>query len=968
MQIGEKLYGFAVKDKKFINEIGADVYIMEFIKNGARLLYLDRDEDNKTFSISFKTVPTDSTGVFHIIEHSVLCGSEKFPVKDPFVELLKGSLNTFLNAITFQDKTMYPVASRNDKDFYNLVEIYLDAVFAPTVVKDKKAFLQEGWHYEIEEDGSLNYKGVVLNEMRGDYSSADTVSDRLMNEMLYPTSCYGYDSGGDPSEIVKLTYEQFKDTHARYYHPTNSYVFLDGAVKLDEILPLIASYLDRYERAELPAADFDIPTEDATRAPEKRSTVYEIAPGETTENKARMALGFPASSYSERRRNYALGILYGTLLSTNESEIKKAIVNSGLCEDISVSIHDGILAPSVSIDFINILDGREEELRRLFFDTVSDIGKRGIDREQLSASINSCEFKMREKDFGTFPLGLVYAIISLESNLYSDDPVLNYSFEEDYEALRKELSGRYFEELMLDVFSEENCKATLYMTPSATLGAERAEKERLELEAILKGLTKEEIEQIKRTASELEAWQAAPDADEAMATIPKLTLEDIPATVRRTPEEVATVDGVTVIKHPLSTAGIVYADLFFDITDVEKEELPYWYLLCSLLTNLKTAEHSAASLQSLIKSELGSLSATVTSIARHKEGGLDNRIYLNVSVSVLKSKCPSVAKILDEVLYSTLFEEREAVRNIIKQIVISNEESFVAAGHRAALARAQASASVEGAVGEYFSGYESHRVIKALSQSFDEKYPEMIKRISALLPDALDKARLTVSITGEADEEFVRSLIAIPKKCEKGAPVCKIEPMPVVNEGIIIPSRVSYAVRASNLFKLGYGIIGEYDAIRCLLGFEYLWSEVRVKGGAYGSGMVCGISGNVGFYSYRDPTPKRSLGCYLDISDFLVKLADEDPDLTKFIIGAVGDAEPVVTPRTAGYTATVRFLRGIDHEKRALLRRELLATDRQSLLRAAELVRAVNEAGAICVFGNKESLSEMPELERILEL
>lgn len=968
MTVNEKLYGFTVKDKKFIKEIGADVYVMEFEKNGARLLYLDRDEDNKTFSISFKTVPTDSTGVFHIIEHSVLCGSEKFPVKDPFVELLKGSLNTFLNAITFQDKTMYPVASRNDKDFYNLVEIYLDAVFCPIVVKDKNAFLQEGWHYVIEEDGSLNYKGVVLNEMRGDYSSADTVSERQMNEMLYPTSCYGYDSGGDPSEIVKLTYENFKAAHARYYHPTNSYVFLDGRVNLSEILPLIASYLDRYERAELDARDFEILPEDGKRAPETRRTVYEIAPGESVENKGRMALGFPASVFSERKRNYALGILYGTLLSTNESEIKKIIVNSGLCEDIAVSMHDGIFAPSASIDFINVLDGKEEELRKLFFDTVKKIAKRGIDRDQLSASINSCEFKMREKDFGTFPLGLVYAIISLESNLYSDDPVLNYSFEDDYKELRSELSGRYFEDLLLDVFSEENCKATLYMTPSATLGEERAAEERRALDEIRSSLSEEQILDIKKTAEALETWQANPDSPEAMATIPKLTLADIPETITKTPEQVYECEGVTVIKHPIPTSGIIYTDLLFDISDTSAEELPYWFLLCSLLTNLKTDSHSAASLQSLIKSELGSVSFTVTSLTRHNGAADENKIYFCASASVLESKSESVARILSEILHSTVFDEREAIHNLLKQIVISNEESFIASGHRAALARAQASASVEGAVGEYFSGYESHRVIKALSRSFDEKYSETAEKMKELLSNALDRTRLTLSITGECDESFVKSLISLPGKAVKCAPVCKIKPMPAVNEGIIIPSRVSYAVRASNLFTLGYEMKGEYDAVRSLLGFEYLWSEVRVKGGAYGSGMVCGISGNIGFYSYRDPTPKRTLGCYEEIPEFLRELSEDEVDLTKFIIGAVGDSEPVLTPRTKGYIATTRYLRGLTYQRRVELRRELLSTGREALLHAAELVKTVNEKGAICVFGPKEALLDIESLDRILEL
>ena len=963
MKLNEKIHGFTVICAEYIEELQCDVYTLTYDKNGSRLLFIDREEDNKTFSITFKTVPTDNTGVFHILEHSVLCGSENYPVKDPFVELLKGSLNTFLNAMTFSDKTMYPVASRNDKDFLNLVAIYLDAVFHPLAVKRELAFLQEGWRYERGEDGMLEYKGVVLNEMRGDYSSADTVADKHVNEMLYQGSCYAYDSGGDPDEIVNLTYEDFCAAHKKYYHPSNSYIFLDGSIDVDKTLSLISSYLCEYERADVSGEDFDIPSVEPHIGLTRRAT-YEISPVEGPENKGRLVLGFSGGDFSDTVRNYAVFALSTTLFSTNEAEIKKKILASGLCEDILPSLRDGIRTTSFSLTFVNVKDGCAEELRRLFFDTVKEVAERGINREELAASINSFEFRIREKDYGTLPLGVVYAMSSMESYLYSDDPVSNFKYNSDLASLRAHLLDGYYENLLSEQFSEANCGATLYLDASATLGEQRAKEEKEALEKIAQGMSEEDLIAIDEKAEMLDEWQNAPDTPEATAKIPTLLLSDISEAVPKIPIECVEKNGATLLFHDIKSSGIVYTDIMIDVTDADKEELPLWFLICTLLSNLKTKRRDAATVQRIVKSELGSLEFSLTSITHRKSR--ETKIYFQISASALEHNKKALVDIVREVLLETEFDELDAVRKILRQIIISNEESFAASGHQTAICRASAAVSVESAVKEYYSGYESHVALKRVLDNIDVDFSALASKLSSILSASLVRSRLTVSLTGGYDEELVRALTEIARTEETSQPVCKIQPIPIRKEGIIIPSRVSYAVKVSNLYMLGEQTRPSLNVARSLLGYEYLWNEVRMKGGAYGAGMVYTNAANIGFYSYRDPTPERTLDCYTRVSEFLRDFVRDGEPLTKYIIGAIGDADPVLTPRMKGYISTMKYLRGIDYERDSEVRRRMLATDYEELLKIADLIDKASQNSAICIAASKEILEGMKEKPEVL--
>ena len=954
------IHGFKEISSVAISDIAATLHKMEHEKSGARLLYLEREDENKTFSIAFKTIPEDSTGVFHIIEHSVLCGSQKYKAKEPFVELLKGSLNTFLNAMTFPDKTIYPVASRNDKDFLNLMSVYLDAVFHPAILENKNVFLQEGWHYELDgENGELTRNGVVLNEMRGAFSSPDDLVYYNLSNMLYPDTCYRHDSGGNPKFIPELTYEEFLAAHKKYYHPSNAEIFLDGSVNLDSALAMIDSYLSEYDKEPI---HFEIETQNPIK-PVRREMKYEISPSESEENKTRMALGYLLCRYDEQEKNLAASVLMDTVCSSNESPLKKALIDSGLCEDITIAPYDSIKQNALGIELHNVKDGACDELYELFVNTVKKISSDGIDKSMLEASLNNLEFKTRERDFGTMPKGVIYAMSVLEASLYGGNPEQNLSFENSFSSLRKKLETDYFEKLLTEIFVDNEHRAMLIMYPSSTLGEENAKEEKRVLSEIKKSLSKEEIESIIATNEELKAWQQTPDTAEAIASIPQLKISDIGTDVPKIPQAVKSVDGVTVLAQDIATDGIVYAELYFDASDLTKEEIFDLRLLLSLMENVRTEKHSAIELQNQIKRDLGALSATMTSVTKKEKA----KIYVNVSVSALESKKDSMIDILREILYTSVYTDKAVIRNVLRQMKIASDESFITGGHLAGYHRAAAYVNSEAAVLEYYSGYEAHLSIKALDKNFDSEFDSLSARLSALAKRIFTRSRLTLSITAKPDDIFTKNLINSLDEGEPCELICSIQPFGIRREGIAIPAQAAYAESVSNLSLFGEKAVGSMNVARSLLNYGYLWNAVRVQGGAYGVGLLIRNNGNVGFYSYRDPSPKRTLDCYKESGKFLREFANSGEDITKFIIGAVGDTSPLMTPKLKGTVSATRYLRGITYEDECRARREILATDKSELLRIADIIDKALSTNAICVVGGKDKL-EACELDAILEI
>lgn len=954
MKTGDLLYGFRVTERRELPEIGAVMWRMVYEKNGAALIFLEREDENKTFAITFKTIPEDDTGVFHIIEHSVLCGSDKFPVKEPFVDLLKGSMQTFLNAMTFPDKTMYPISSRNDKDYLNLIDVYMDAVLHPTILSDPRIFRQEGWHLELSSaEEEMKCAGVVLNEMKGAYSSVDEVISEEMTKLMFPDLCYGKDSGGEPEAITTLSYEKFLYFHGKYYHPSNARIFLDGSVKLDEVLPLLDGYLSAYGYKKI---DASIPDQSPV-APAPAKKYYEISPAEDAAGKVRVALGYGAYRYDEQAKQIALSVLFDLLVGTNESPLKKALLSEGLCEDVNLYPYDGIRQSIVTLEIRNT----EEEKVPLLLERITRVFEEaaaGLDRARLTASLNSLEFRLRERDYGTLPRGLAYAISSLETWLYDGDPAQNLCFADTMATLRAEMENGYFERLLREVFLENPHRATLVMLPSKTLGEERAEKEKRRMAAWKTSLGEAGVRAVLRESEELRTWQQTEDSEEARATLPMLSISDISEAPEALPCEAADVEGIPLLYHDVSTDGIVYLELLFRANDLGREELLLLPLLSAVLGQLDTEKYGALALQDEIKTWLGGVNFAVDASDR-KDLADGAFVNLRVVVSALDGNRGKIVGILDEILHHTKFSDLDAIGHILRQVKLDSEESFVSSGHSAAIKRATAHFSVGSAVGELIAGYESYRFLKEKDKNFSACGEEIACALASLAKKLFTKERLFIGLTGRRETDFLSDLLAVMKS-DGVRPPERID-CPLLcakGEGIVIPAQISFAAMAA-CDTASYS--GAMSVAQKILSLEYLWNAIRVQGGAYGAGFGARRGGMFFCYSYRDPNAARSLARYREAADFLRKFAEGAPDLTKYIIGAVAASEPLLSPSMKGNVATSLYLQGVTYEDRMRLRREMTETTADDLRAIADRIEAASAGAALCVVGAKEALDACGE-------
>lgn len=950
MNVGERLHGFRVTRVRELSEIGATMVEMVYEKNGAQLVYLDREEDNKTFAIAFKTIPEDDTGVFHIIEHSVLCGSEKYPTKDPFVELLKGSLQTFLNAFTFPDKTMYPVCSRNDRDFLNLVDVYMDAVLHPQILKKPEIFYQEGWHYEWDGKGEVSYKGVVFNEMKGAYSSVDGLVEEKMSSLLYPDNCYGKDSGGNPVHIPELTYEKFLACHAKYYHPSNARIFLDGKMPLSEVLSKLDGFLCAYEPLSLCA---DIPLQ-APRGDVYAEDEYELGEGEDMEGKCRLTLGYMGFPYDAKREGVALSVISSVLCGSNEAPLKRALLSEGLCEDINFVQNDGIQQSSVEIDIRNIKEENIERIRDTVTAVLTEAAEGGLAPERMTAALNSLEFRLRERDFGRFPRGLVFAMASLESWLYGGDPAQNLCYDDTLAFLREHLTDGYFEDLIRRLFLENPHRATLLLRPSRTLAERRLADERRALAEARAAWSESDAQAVVKLNADLAVFQQQPDSPEAIATLPTLSLSDISPLPEKRPLTVETADGITVLRHDIATAGILYTNLYFSINDLTREELPVLSLLCHLFTNTATDERDTLALQDHIKTHLGYLSMT-PQILTVGTDPTRARVYLDVAAGVLSGNRHMLPEILRETLLCSHPDDKEQIRNILRQIKMEQEEFMLSAGHQVGVGCAMADLTSAGVAAEYTRGVAFYEWVKETERTFDGCADALVDTLRTLLSRLIVRERVTVSVTGACDEAFVRSLIAFlpvaPSACKIPAD-STLQPRGARRIGIRTPSQSSYAVAGC----LVPAYTGTMAVAEGLLSYEYLWNKIRVQGGAYGAGIVVRKNGFAFLYSYRDPDANRSLTVFDTVPAFLKTFAEGEEPIEKYIIGAIGSSEPLMTPRVMGEAANTDYLREVTYEDACRVRREMLSTTREDLRALSDVLAASYEGRAVCVVGGKDKV------------
>lgn len=941
-------YGFKIIRERALPEVDATLYEMEHIKSGASLIYLDRPDENKTFSIGFTTPPENDTGVFHIIEHSVLCGSKKYPMKDPFSELLKGSLNTFLNAMTYEDRTVYPVSSRCEKDFLNLVDVYMDAVLSPNLKENANIFRQEGWHYEYdEESGSLSINGVVYNEMKGAYSSPDELGIAKLQTALFSDCLYRHDSGGNPDHIPELTYEYFKAAHERYYHPSGARIILDGRMDLSKLLSLLDSHLSLYDKRER----IELVGRSAPRISPPETIRYEISENESEKGKARVLYGFVYSDYSSKEAHITASILCDLLCGSNASPLKRALLDKGLCKDASMYAMKS-REQTVVLEIRDADETRLDEIESTVKDVISSLARDGIEKDKLHANLNSIEFRMRERDFGTLPTGIAFAMSIYGSWIYGGAPEDALLFEDSINVVREKIDSDYFEKELLKMTLSNPHRATVIMLPDKELGKKSAEEERERLDRILSKMSKDELERIKAEDRSLKEWQDI-DESELAYLLPSLSLTDIPRKSSRPTMSPTTVDGIKIMKNSVKTNGIVYISLLFDASDLKNEELLTLSILSAALLNFPTESRDALSLQNDIKANLGSLYASFA-IGR-PEGVV--KPYLKIGASALRSKSDDLVRIIAD-LSTSKIEDEEEIKNLVAQIKSQIEDAIVSAGETFAMARVEASYSEAGAISEYLSGYEAYRMLTEIL-SDDAKISDLTKSVGELLTRLLTKERLTLFITGDVDDAFISSLLSIFKNGEK--PIKNEIALPAdKSEFISVPSKVAYAVIGGQSDRIKENL-GFLRVARSILSYEYLWNTVRVKNGAYGTGFVSKRDGSLAFYSYRDPAPQNSLNFYRESSDYLRALADSGEDISKFVIGAFGEYDLIVTPRVASAVATADYLAGWTAADEEKIKRDMLSTTAKDLYTVADIIDEALADSRIAIVGSAEHLASLPE-------
>ncbi|MBQ8554244.1 MAG: insulinase family protein [Clostridia bacterium] len=943
LTVGMNLHGFTVTRARAVAELNANLVEMAHDKTGAQLVWVDNGETNKLFSIAFKTLPEDSTGVFHILEHSVLCGSDKFPVKEPFVELLKSSMNTFLNAMTFPDKTMYPVSSRNEQDFMNLTEVYLDAVFAPAIRHNKNIFYQEGWHIEMDgPDSTPSYKGVVFNEMKGAMSSVDEVIMEGMLAATYPDTCYGFNSGGDPRVIPDLTYEQYMSMYRRCYHPSNSRIFLDGAVPLDRVLTLIDEYLSRFERSdEKHIIAHQVPT-----ACEK-TQYYEVSAADGTDNKAMLTLGKIIGSWQDVNRAYATDILADVLTGTNEAPLKRALLSAGLCQDMSMMADNSIAQPGMTLTVKNIDPANAPAIRELIRKTCQELCEKGLDREALEASINRYEFRVREPNE---PAGLMRCIMALNTWLHDGDPLICLVYDEAFAELRAMLDNGGYEKLLEELLIKEDDMVVLHTLPSTTLGEELRAEEAAKLTAIAANWTAEEKAAIIEENKALAAWQQTPDSPEQLATLPVLDLKEVSPDPVLLHTEESDVSGVKVLYHKAATNGIVHLNLYFNLSDCTLNELCALNMLSRLLGVLPTAKYGATQLQQAVKTHLGRLSF---SLDVKEKIGCPQRCtpVLRVNCSVMADKVDIARELICEILTATDFTDTARIREIALQADEQAKQLCIMAGHVLAMTAAQAHYSAASAVNEMLRGYTGVQWLHDLAANFDNKIGAHVSLIKEKLAAAVCRARLTLSVTANLEADVNSLLAALPagESCAPDAAYAIDLPM---KQGIRIPAQIGYGVLASDL---GCEWNGSALVAANILSLGYLWNVIRVQGGAYGCGLRIGRCIALA-YSYRDPTPARSLTMYREAADFLRAFVDSGERIDKFVISTIAETEPLMSPRDEGARADGEWFAGKTEAHLRQERAEILATDGKALLFWCDVLEHMAKTGAVCVVVHDEAL------------
>ena len=950
------LTAYEVLQQEDLSDLKSKGTLLKHKKSGARVLLMENDDENKVFTIGFRTPPSDSTGVPHIMEHSVLCGSREFPVKDPFVELVKGSLNTFLNAMTYPEKTIYPVASCNDKDFQNLMSVYMDAVFHPNIYKYQEIFKQEGWHYELEsEDAPVTINGVVYNEMKGAFSSPDDVLSRQIMTSLFPDTTYANVSGGDPLHIPELTYEEYLDFHRRYYHPCNSYIYLYGDMDVAEKLAWMdEAYLGKYEAIGL---DSEIKLQKPFEKPIEVTHKYSISSTESEENNTYLSYNTVIETALDEKLYLAFDILDYALVSAPGAPLKQALIDAGIGSEITGGYDSGTLQPTFSVIAKNTNPQEKEHFLAVIRETLEGLVKNGLNKKSLLAGINSSEFRYREADFGHFPKGLLYGIQCLDSWLYDDmRPFLHLEALDTYRFLKEQVETDYFEQLIQKYLLNNRHASVVIIEPEKGLNAKNEAALEKKLAEYKAGLSEDEIRKLIADTKHLKEYQETPSPKEDLEKIPMLARSDMKKEAAPFYNTELSVKGIPVVHHDIYSNGIIYLTMLFDIAHIPAEDIPYLGVLKAVLGYVDTKNYSYADFANEVNIHTGGISSTIGVYPSVKDKD-DYQVKFEVRTKALYDKLPEAATLMKEMLFTSNIDDEKRLYEIIAELKSRLQVSISSAGHSVASTRAMTYFSKAAAYKDTITFYET---LCDLEAHFDERKEALTAKLKEMVSSIFTKEHLLVSVTCEKDGlSIVETELEkfIPMLYETSGEEKQAEIVPVrKNEGFMDASQVLYVARAGNFRAHGFDYHGALRILKVIMEYDYLWINIRVKGGAYGCMNGYMKNGDTYFVSYRDPNLEKTNEIYDGIPAYIEQFTADERDMTKYIIGTISDMDVPMNPSTKGDRSMAAYLQNISYEEIQKERDQVIGATQEDIRGLRDMIASVLAENNLCVVGNEETL------------
>ena len=961
----ENIPAYEIVKQEKLTDIHSTGYLVRHKKTGARLVLIENDDENKVFSIAFRTTPKNSTGVPHILEHSVLCGSREFPLKDPFVELVKGSLNTFLNAMTYPDKTCYPVASCNDQDFQNLMHVYLDAVFYPNIYQKEEIFRQEGWNYHLEQkEGPLTYNGVVYNEMKGAFSSPDEVLDREIMNNLFPDNTYGVESGGNPENIPELSYEEFLDFHRTYYHPSNSYIYLYGNMDMEEKLRFIdEKYLSAFDALDVDSA---IKEQAAFSQVKELQIEYPVSESEEEEDNTYLSYNMVVGNAMDSTLGVAFDVLDYALLSAPGAPLKQALLDAGIGKEIYGDYSDGVLQPFFSIVAKGAKTSQKENFVSVVRNCLQDIVRNGIDKKAILAGINYMEFRYREADFGQFPKGLMYGLDIMGSWLYDDENAFSQvQLLSIYDRLKEAVNEGYFEKLIQKWLLDNTHGLILTLVPKRGLAAQREKELADKLEAYRSSLSDGQLEEMVEKTKALEAYQESEERPEDLQCIPMLKRSDIRKEVNGFSNEELQVDNSLFLYQDVCTNGIGYVNVMFEIRDMAVEKVHYLGLLKSVLGYVDTENYTYGQLFNETNARTGGIQCGVDVFDKADDPEAFRTMF-TIRGKALYPQMDFLFQMMEEILNTSKITDTKRLYEIIAEIKSRGQASLIGSGHQTAVLRGASYGSPMARFQDEMAGVGYYKFIEDLEKNFQDKKAEIVAGLENAMAEIIRRDSFMVSYTGERESvEQLKALSGSLKKSLKESS-CQVPEVAITcekkNEGFKTSGQVQYVARTGNFVKKGFTYTGALEILKVALSYDYLWINLRVKGGAYGCMSGFKRSGESFFVSYRDPHLRRTLEVYEGVPEYVRTFAADEREMTKYIIGTISGKDVPRTPQTQGALGRMAYFRGLTVEMLQKERDQILNATVEDIHALAPLIQAVLSDDQLCVVGSESAIEKAKDV------